>query len=115
MAILAKEAFLAKIKERIGDSTDEKDIEFVEDMVDTYSDLAGKANTDYKAKYEELKATYDRDKADMLRKYRERFFTPEDTNSDGTETDVVDEAAGIDERTVDTVEEKPVKYDDLFD
>ena len=113
--VLSKDEFLATIKERIGDSTDEKDISFVENMVDTYFDLAEKANTDYAAKYEELKATYDRDKADMLRKYRERFFTPDDTNSDSTEIDVVDKGTDISDDLVDEVEKQPEKYDDLFE
>lgn len=107
MAILSKEEFFSKIKERIGDSVEPEDISFIEDMTDTYTDLASQAKDDYKGKFEELKATYDRDMADWARKYRERFFTPADTESDETNADIVDEG--------EDVEVSPEKFDDLFD
>ena len=105
--ILSKEEFFKKIKERVGDSVEAEDISFVEDMTDTYTDLSSQIKDDYKGKYEELKATYDRDMADWARKYRERFFTPSDTDSDDTKIDIVDEG--------EDVEVAPEKFDDLFE
>ena len=106
MAVLSKEDFFARIKDRIGDSVESEDISFIEDMTDTYSDLASQIKEDYKGKYDELKATYDRDMADWARKYRERFFSPADTGSD--DTDVVIEDEGDEDVS-------PEKFDDLFD
>lgn len=105
--ILSKEEYFKKIKDRVGDSVEAEDISFIEDMTDTYTDLSSKIKDDYKGKYEELKATYDRDMADWARKYRERFFTPSDTDSDETNIDIVDEG--------EDVEVTPEKFDDLFE
>lgn len=105
--ILSKEEYFKKIKERVGDSVEAEDISFIEDMTDTYTDLSSQIKDDYKGKYEELKATYDRDMADWARKYRERFFTPSDTDSDETKIDIVDEG--------EDVEVTPEKFDDLFE
>ena len=107
MSVLSKEEFYEVIRKRVGDSTADEDIKFVEDMADTYTDLAGKVDTDYKGKFEELQATYDRDKADWARKYRERFFTPSDTESDETDVEIVDDEANN--------EVEPEKFDELFD
>lgn len=105
--ILSKEEYFKKIKDRVGDSVEAEDISFIEDMTDTYTDLSSQIKDDYKGKYEELKATYDRDMADWARKYRERFFTPSDTESDETNIDIVDEG--------EDVEVSPEKFDDLFE
>lgn len=105
--ILSKEEFFKKIKDRVGDSVEAEDISFVEDMTDTYTDLSSQIKDDYKGMYEELKATYDRDMADWARKYRERFFSPADTESDDTNIDIVDEG--------EDVEVAPEKFDDLFE
>lgn len=105
--ILSKEEYFKKIKDRVGDSVEAEDISFIEDMTDTYTDLSSQIKDDYKGKYEELKATYDRDMADWARKYRERFFSPADTGSDDTNIDIVDEG--------EDVEVAPEKFDDLFE
>ena len=105
--ILSKEEYFKKIKDRVGDSVEAEDISFIEDMTDTYTDLSSQIKDDYKGKYEELKATYDRDMADWARKYRERFFTPSDTESDDTKIDIIDEG--------EDVEVSPEKFDDLFE
>ena len=105
--ILSKEEYFKKIKDRVGDSVEAEDISFIEDMTDTYTDLSSQIKDDYKGKYEELKATYDRDMADWARKYRERFFTPSDTDSDETNIDIVDEG--------EDVKVSPEKFDDLFE
>ena len=71
MSILSKEEFLNTLKNRIGESNTDEDIKFLEDMTDTYEDLAkAKGNSDnenWKEKYEQL------DK-DWKEKYKQRFF-----------------------------------------
>lgn len=73
MAVLSKEDLFNKIKERIGDATDEETLSFVEDVTDTFNDLETKARgdgTDWKAKYDELDNSW-------KKKYRDRFFSGE--------------------------------------
>lgn len=73
MAVLSKEDLFNKIKERIGDATDEETLTFVEDVTDTFNDLETKArgdDTDWKAKYDELDNSW-------KKKYRDRFFSGE--------------------------------------
>lgn len=73
MAVLSKEDLFNKIKERIGDATDEETLTFVEDVTDTFNDLETKATgdgTDWKAKYDELDNSW-------KKKYRDRFFSGE--------------------------------------
>ena len=71
MSILSKEEFLNTLKNRIGESNTDEDIKFLEDMTDTYEDLAkGNSNSDnenWKEKYEQLDNQW---KA----KYKQRFF-----------------------------------------
>lgn len=73
MAVLSKEDLFNKIKERIGDATDEETLSFVEDVTDTFNELETKATgdgTDWKAKYDELDESW-------KKKYRDRFFSGE--------------------------------------
>lgn len=70
MAILSKDEFKEAIKARIGESTEDADIKFMEDMIDTYDNMETLSadNAEWKRKYEE-------NDAEWKRKYRERFFT----------------------------------------
>lgn len=73
MSVLSKVEFLDTLKNRIGESNSDEDIKFLEDMTDTYDDLAkakGNSNSDnenWKEKYEQL------DK-EWKEKYKQRFF-----------------------------------------
>ena len=81
MAVLSKDDLFIKIKERIGDATDDETLSFVEDVTDTFNELESKSTgdgTDWKAKYDELDETW-------KKKYRDRFF------SAGTSPDEVKE------------------------
>lgn len=81
MAVLSKDELFNKIKERVGDATDEETISFVEDVTDTFNELETRAigdGTDWKSKYNELDETW-------KKKYRDRFFSNE------TSTDEVKE------------------------
>lgn len=62
--ILTQEALREMVSNRFNDSTDERDVEFIENLTDTMSDLYSKANDDtYKNKYLELQD-----------RYKKRFF-----------------------------------------
>lgn len=71
MSVLNREEFLNKLKEKIGDSTEDSDLKLIEDFTDTYDDLVSSTKPDgidWKKKYE------DNDK-EWRTKYRERFFS----------------------------------------
>lgn len=72
MAVKTKAEILESIRERVGDSTDDETLEFLEDVTDTLSDLETRASdsTDWKGKYDELDKSW-------REKYRERFFSSE--------------------------------------
>ena len=68
MAKLEREAFLQRIKSKIGETPSDEDIAFLEDMTDTFDGLSGAFTQDdidnaVKAKDEEWR-----------KKYAERFF-----------------------------------------
>lgn len=73
MSVLSKDDLFNKIKERIGDATDEETLSFVEDVTDTFNELETRAigdGTDWKSKYNELDEAW-------KKKYRDRFFSNE--------------------------------------
>lgn len=69
MAILSADEYREAIKNMVGDSTEDSDIQFIENMTDTYESLSTKAKSNeaesWKRKYEDLQT-----------KYKERFFSP---------------------------------------
>ena len=69
MAIRTKSEMLDKIKEIIGENTDDNSLAVIEDINDTFDDFETKMKdtTDWKKKYE------DNDK-DWRNKYKERFY-----------------------------------------
>lgn len=69
MAVRTIEEIMESIKTRIGDSTEDADIELLEDVTDTLSDLITKSEgqEDWKTKYEENDKQW-------REKYRDRFF-----------------------------------------
>lgn len=70
MSVLTKDEFLNTLKNRIGESNTDEDIKFLEDMTDTYEDLAKTKDTDnenWKEKYEQLDNQW-------KEKYKQRFF-----------------------------------------
>ena len=69
MAVRTTEEILESIKTRVGDSTEDADLEFLEDVTDTLSDLKSKTEgqEDWKTKYEENDKNW-------RQKYRDRFF-----------------------------------------
>lgn len=67
MAIRTSEEFLTMIRDRIGDSTADEDISFIEDASDTINNMA-----QHETEIEKLKA----ENEDLRKKYRDRFFEP---------------------------------------
>lgn len=66
--VLGREDYLNRIRERIGESTADEDIAFLEDMTDTYEDMSSRLadETDWKQKY------LDND-AEWRKRYIDRF------------------------------------------
>lgn len=78
MAVKTRDEILEIVKNRIGDSTEDSDIEFLEDVTDTFDDLENKAKgdgIDWKIKYEENDKMW-------KEKYRNRFFSSNDENEE---------------------------------
>lgn len=66
MAVKSYDEIINSAKEIIGESTEDRDIAFLEDISDTLADAKNKGNEDWKTKYEE------NDKA-WRQKYIDRF------------------------------------------
>ena len=68
MAVLNKEQFLARLQERIGEDTSDEAISLLEDVTDTFTDYETRVadKTDWKAKYDEMDASW-------RKKYMDRF------------------------------------------
>lgn len=65
MAVLTSEEFLEMIKQRIGDSTTNEDISFIENASDTINSMS-----QYETEINKLKM----ENEDLRKKYRDRFF-----------------------------------------
>lgn len=98
MAVLKKEDLLAKVKEVIGDATDDKALSLFDDVSDTIVDLENrtKEDTTWKEKYE-------KNDAEWRKRYRDRFFGKVPEND---EPDMSDEEPHE--------EKKPLRFEDLF-
>lgn len=97
MAVRTQQEILESLKARIGDSTDDDALAFIEDVTDTLTDYETRVSdsTNWKEKYE----TND---AEWRQRYRDRFFG--NTESEVVETDSV----------IETETEKPMTFEDLF-
>lgn len=78
MAIRTSEEFLTMIKERIGDSTSDEDISFIEDASDTINSMS-----QHEEEIEKLRA----ENEDLRKKYRDRFFEPKPDEPETNEPD----------------------------
>lgn len=99
MAVKTRSEILESIRSRVGDSTDDETLEFLEDVTDTLTDLENRATDpeDWKSKYDELDKSW-------REKYRERFFSsePKENKKDNEE---FEEKEDKEKKT----------YEDLFD
>lgn len=74
LAVLTREDFIARVKDRIGEATDDDSFSFMEDMTDTYESLTANGAEEWRTKYEEMEKKYNDNDADWRRRYKERFF-----------------------------------------
>lgn len=72
MAVRTSSELLDIIKQRIGESTSDEDLAFIEDASDTINNLSGQ-----EARVAELEA----ENESLRQKYRDRFFEPKDNVS----------------------------------
>jgi len=79
MAQLGRDDFLSRIREYIGEASDDKSISFLEDMTDTFDNLSqlSQEGATWKTKYEQ-------NDAEWRKKYIDRFNSPagNDNNND---------------------------------
>lgn len=93
MAVLSKEAFLERINQLFPESEDneEANLAQIEDFVDTYNELEKRTlNDEWKVKYEDLR-----------KKYRERFFNGETSETEKEEEEKPDTAEMTEEEIID--------------
>ena len=104
MSVLKKNELMEKLKQFIGEKTDDETLTFIEDVNDTFDDKSKNENSeeDWKKKYEENDKMW-------REKYRERFFNKDvdddDDDDDGKE----------DVNKDDNTETKIEKFEQLFE
>lgn len=97
MAILNREDLTARLQQRFGESENDDDIAFVEDITDTFNNLTEQDQT---ARIQELETEL----AEQKKKYRDRFFAPA---PDGGNTNNTGQNEEQENR-------KPLRFEDLF-
>lgn len=103
MAVLGRDEFFERLDSHLTDSTSEEDIQWLEDMTDTYNDLEQRANgggEDWEQRY------YENDRK-WKERYRHRFFTSDGGNV-GTPSDSGGNGESAEERA------KRITIEDLF-
>lgn len=98
MAVRTREEIMESIRTRIGDSTEDEDIAFLEDISDTFDDMESRASGDG----EDWKTKYEENDKEWRRKYTERFFSKGEGPEDPEDLE-------------DPEEEEPKTFEDLFE
>ena len=102
MAVLSKEEYMNRLKERIGEDTSDEAMSFLEDMTDTFNDFETKSSgvndEQWQTKLDELDKSW-------REKYKARFFNSESTP---------DEAKRDQEKDV-KKDSSEKNYEDLFE
>lgn len=96
MAVLTREEFITRVNDIIGDDGSDAAISFLEDMTDTYDDLASRTDTDWEQKYKDLDEAW-------RKRYTHRFLG-------GTNNLRVEETDDTE-----VIENTEIDIDDLFD
>lgn len=78
--VLDKEKFLTRVREYIGESTDDNAISFLEDVNDSVEAFTANDGVDWKTKYEQ-------NDAEWRTRYINRFNNPEDKQPDNPPPD----------------------------
>lgn len=102
--VLTQEELLSSIKDVIGDSTEDKAIQLLENVSDTVKDLAAKAAPDG----ENWKQKYEENDKEWRQKYRDRFFSPE------PDPDPAPAGTGAEPEQDSGEPELKTKYEELF-
>lgn len=117
MARLTSAEFMDKLKNILGDRTDDEALSFIEDCKDT---ITGDKD-DWKQKYDDIVKEKDELDKTWRRKYADRFFSPDSHNDDNEDThennkrtnpaNVKDE---LDEEEQKLEQAEKIRFDDLF-
>ena len=94
MAVLTREDFVARVKDRIGEATDDDSIAFLEDMTDTYESLTANGADEWKQKYEDAEKRYQDNDKSWREKYRNRFFDKVEKIKEDVKDDQMEEGSG---------------------
>ena len=95
MAIKSKEELLSSIRTVLGDNTDDTTLSVIEDITDTYDDMANKGDG------KDWKAEATRIDKEWRQKYHDRFFNPHDDKD-------------VDPLDPEEVKPKALRFEDLF-
>lgn len=106
MAVLTKEDFVARVKDRIGEATDDDSIAFLEDMTDTYESLTANGADEWKRKYDDAEQRYQENDKSWREKYRNRFFDKVEKIKEDVKDDQMEEGSGA--------KASDISIDDLF-
>lgn len=100
--VLTREELMQRISDRIGDDTSDEAITLLEDVTDTYDDMAARAadQTDWEQRYNDLDQTW-------RQRYIDRFNGRVENDSD-----FVEEPKDVDETVLEY--EAPHTYEELF-
>lgn len=96
MAILSREELQSRLQERFGESENDDDISFVEDITDTFNNYD---TNDQTARISELETQL----AEQKKKYRDRFFSNDSGSSEKPEENKDEEE-----------KKTPLRFEDLF-
>jgi hypothetical protein len=99
MSVLNQEEFLKRIQSLVGEDTSEESITALEDFTDTYNSLTSNASENWEQKYHENDEAW-------RKKYKERFFTPSESNTPSTIPNTFTPQQNE--------PEKEITFDDLF-
>lgn len=97
MAVLTMDELKQRMADRFGETEDENDISFMEDISDTFTNLETNANA---TQLKELQGKY----SDLQKRYRDRFFNS--SGDDSGDDDLLD--------TTPDPQPKIRKFEDLF-
>ena len=88
MAVLDRDNFFNRIRERLGEDDSEEALSYLEDMTDTWEDWDRRANREGEENWEEKYNNLD---AEWRKRYMDRFFNSIDGAKEDQEEDVKDD------------------------
>lgn len=88
MAVLDRDNFFNRIRERLGEDDSEEALSYLEDMTDTWEDLERRASREGEENWEEKYNNLD---AEWRKRYRDRFFNTIEDAKEDQEEDIKDD------------------------